>query len=487
MKGQNVSCNKKTNKFDVIKHLLRKVEGLFEVVILTIAYFYVWKGNYRIDEAAFYGNGKFVLTGIYAFLIFLVFYLCDSFKFGHMRMLDVVISQFISMFIVNFITYFQVSLISNYMVSVLPMIVLTAVDFALSIILVYIFNKIYRINNVPRDMVLVYGQDVAVDVKFKIDSRLDKYRITKIISIDKGFDEICSEINKHDAVVINDVPAQIRNDILKYCYDKSIRAYIVPKISDIIVRGGEEINLFDTPLFMVKGSGLTIYQRFVKRAMDIVLSLIALVILSPFMLVIAAAIKIEDGGSVFYRQDRVTRDGKVFSILKFRSMKVDAESGGYSIPATGEDPRILKSMRIARRIRADETANIFNILRGEMSIVGPRPERVEHVKKYNAEIPEFNYRHKVKAGLTGYAQIYGKYNTSAYDKVRLDLMYIEKYSILLDIKIIFMTLRVLLKPEATEGFEKVEELEKKRKELLTEDKGSEALGDIKEEKKEALV
>jgi len=191
---------------------------------------------------------------------------------------------------------------------------------------------------------------------------------------------------------------------------------------------------------------------------------------APIMLVVALAIKLEDGGPVFYKQKRVTRDSECFDILKFRSMIVNAEASGESIPATGKDPRITKVGNIIRAIRIDELPQIFNILKGDMSVVGPRPERVEHVEQYTKEIPEFVYRLKVKGGLTGYAQIYGKYNTSAYDKLRLDLMYIENYSILLDLKLILTTIRVMFQKESTEGFEKQAENEKLVKELIEETK-----------------
>ena len=180
-----------------------------------------------------------------------------------------------------------------------------------------------------------------------------------------------------------------------------------------------------------------------------------MVVALPVMLVTAIAIKLNDGGPVFYKQKRVTLDGKVFDILKFRSMIVNAEAAGKSIPATDNDPRITKVGKIIRATRIDELPQIINILKGDMSIVGPRPERVEHVEQYSRDIPEFSYRTKVKGGLTGYAQIYGKYNTTAYDKLRLDLLYIENYSFLLDIKLILLTFRILFKKESTEGFDKV--------------------------------
>ena len=185
------------------------------------------------------------------------------------------------------------------------------------------------------------------------------------------------------------------------------------------------------------------------------------------MLVTALAIKLEDGGPVFYKQRRVTRDGAQFDILKFRSMIVDAEKGGYnlSMRAGERDPRITKVGHFIRATRIDELPQLLNILKGEMSIVGPRPERVENVEAYSREMPEWHYREKVKAGLTGYAQVYGKYNTSAYDKLRLDLMYIENYSLMLDIKLIFMTVRILFSKEATEGFETEAEMEAHRQKI----------------------
>lgn len=171
------------------------------------------------------------------------------------------------------------------------------------------------------------------------------------------------------------------------------------------------------------------------------------------MLLVALSIKIEDGGPVFFKQKRVTKDGKVFEILKFRSMIPDAEKAGCQ-PCTTNDSRITKTGHIIRATRLDELPQLINILKGDMSVVGPRPERVEHVEKYTADLPEFAYRLRVRGGLTGYAQIYGKYNTSAEDKLKMDLMYIEKQSLLLDLQLIFLTIKIMFIPESTEGFEK---------------------------------
>ena len=228
----------------------------------------------------------------------------------------------------------------------------------------------------------------------------------------------------------------------------------MPKITDVILKSSETLEAFDSPMFLNRNSGITPEQAVVKRLSDIIMSLMGLIIASPFMLVIAAAIKLEDHGPVFYKQKRCTKDGKVFEILKFRSMIVNAEQSGISVPATERDPRITKVGRVIRATRFDELPQIINILKGEMSVVGPRPERIEHVREYSAEIPEFKYRMAVKGGLTGYAQVYGKYNTTPYDKLKLDLLYIQNYSIFLDLEIILKTVQVMFTKESTEGFDK---------------------------------
>ena len=189
---------------------------------------------------------------------------------------------------------------------------------------------------------------------------------------------------------------------------------------------------------------------------------------APVMLLVALAIKLEDGGPVFYKQMRMTLDGREFGILKFRSMIVDAEKYSGAVLAAEDDPRITKVGKFIRATRLDEIPQLLNILKGDMSIVGPRPERKSFVEEYCEKIPEFRYRMKVKGGLTGYAQIYGKYNTSPYDKLRLDLMYIENYSLMLDIKLILMTVRIMLKKESTEGIDVAQELERKTHEILEE-------------------
>ncbi|MCR4695271.1 MAG: sugar transferase [Pseudobutyrivibrio sp.] len=435
------------------KNTIRKIESVIELAILTLVYYFIWK--YQIFDKEYFfpilGRGKYVLAGVYFILTLVIIHLCEGFKYGILKMADVLFSQWIALVISNVITYLQLSLMANRMIPFGPIAWLTLIDFAISAIAVYIFFSIYNSHSKASKLLMVYGNKESVALKLKMDTRADSYNIKNIVSIDKGLSNICDMLYDYDGIVLSDVSAEDRNDLLKYCYMHEIETYITPKISDVIISGGEGIHQFDTPLVSINTRGLTPEQEFVKRFFDVILCCIAAVILSPLMLIVAIAIKAEDHGPVFYKQARVTKGGKVFDILKFRSMVEDADQR----PATDDDDRITKVGHFIRATRIDELPQIFNIIKGDMSIVGPRPERTEHVEKYTKAIPEFEFRSKVKGGLTGYAQIYGKYNTSAYDKIKLDLMYIENYSFLLDIKLILMTIRIVFKKESTEGFDKV--------------------------------
>lgn len=274
------------------------------------------------------------------------------------------------------------------------------------------------------------------------------------MNISAGVDAVNAEaLERYDAVVIWDIDSESRNKIMKFCYGQSIRTYIMPKITDVIMKGAEELHLFDTPLLLTREYVLTIEQRFIKRCIDLTCALILFVITSPFMLLTALMVKIYDGGPVLYKQVRCTTGGRQFKILKFRSMRVDAEKDGVARLASKGDSRITPVGKFIRKVRLDELPQLINIIKGDMSFIGPRPERPELIEQYKEVMPEFEFRMKVKAGLAGYAQVYGKYNTTPYDKLKLDLAYIENYSLWLDLKLMLLTLKVLLWPESTEGIE----------------------------------
>ncbi|MBQ4308052.1 MAG: exopolysaccharide biosynthesis polyprenyl glycosylphosphotransferase, partial [Lachnospiraceae bacterium] len=280
------------------------------------------------------------------------------------------------------------------------------------------------------------------------------YVIDRDVNVAEGLDEVRRIIDSGiQGAVLWDIPSNERNSLLKYLYGKKIRIYMMPKISDVIVKGSVSMHLFDTPVIMTRDYALTTGERFVKRALDVTCALILTVVTSPIMLVTALAVKLCDKGPVFYRQTRCTLRMKEFSIIKFRSMRVDAEKDGVARLAAEHDDRITPVGRFIRKCRIDELPQLINVLRGDMSFIGPRPERPEIIAQYVESMPEFTYRTRVKAGLAGYAQIYGKYNTTPYDKLKLDLTYIQNYSIFLDLKLALLTLKILVTPESTEGVE----------------------------------
>ncbi|MDO5401072.1 MAG: sugar transferase [Eubacteriales bacterium] len=452
--------------YEDMKGFVRVAETVLEVLALSVMYYMTFKRGY--DIPAFGYKGKYVLMGVYAVLMYIFFQNSDCTMFGHLQRVDLILGQVIALLLVNFVTYFQLCLIAQHMLSPVPLLWLLLWEALAAVVLVFIYTGLYHKLYAPHDMLLIYGNKRGVSLKIKMDSRRDKYNISRLMCVDDGLDAIFAEVRNFDAVILNDVPAQVRNDILKYCYQHRVRTYVAPKLTDIMLRGARNNTLFDTPLLLVKGSGLTPAQRVAKRAVDIVLCSVAMIVAAPIMAVVAIAIKLEDGGPVFFRQKRLTRNGREFDILKFRSMIVDAEKQAGPVLATDRDPRITKVGRFIRATRLDELPQILNILKGDMSIVGPRPERKVIADEYCKDIPEFAYRLKVRGGLTGYAQIYGKYNTSAYDKLRLDLMYIENYSLMLDIKLIILTLRIIFSKDSTEGIDKAEELQTQAAKLLAE-------------------
>ena len=404
------------------------VASAFILTVLTLIFAYVWfhfYANKKVIRMTF-GRGNLVIVGLYAIIVFLFYKVYGGFKVGYLRVFEVLYSQILSVLCVNVITYFQLALIGRwkFMQNMLPMVYMTIADIVIVVIWVVFMRWIYTRIYPPREMLLVYGEKNPEDLINKISSRKDKYHICERVHLSRGVEEIKKKIDEYPAVILGDIPAQSRNIFLKYCFEKNIRCYSIPKLSDIMLRNADTIHLFDTTLLLSRNRGLSAEQQMAKRAMDIVCALAGLIIASPFMIIIAILIKVYDGGPVFYKQKRLTMDGKVFEILKFRSMRVESETKGARL-AMKNDDRVTPVGKVLRNIHFDELPQIFNILKGDMSLVGPRPERPEIAEEYLKEIPEFNYRLKVKAGLTGYAQVYGKYNTTPYDKLKLDLYYIE--------------------------------------------------------------
>ena len=447
------------------KKLIRSIIVILLVACETIIFMHYWINIYnKYTVFPFFQKGHWMMAAMYIIYQIIFLYIFGGLKVGYLKKANIIFSQVLAMLGSNVIIYLQIVLLSVRFVNIVPMMKATLVDICVVVIVAIISESIFRKLFPPRELIVLYEDYDPDEFIKKMNSRKDKYIIKQKLNVSDGLDKIKKDIIQSQGVVIYDVHSELRNVILKMCYENDIRAYSTTKISDILIRGAESLHLFDTPLLLYRNNGLNFEQRFVKRTMDIVVSLLMLIITSPIFLCAAIAIKMYDGGPVFYRQARYTLNGKVFNIYKFRSMIVDAEKDGKSQPATDHDPRITPVGRVLRATRLDELPQLIDILIGNMSLVGPRPERIEHVDKYSEDLPEFKYRLKVRGGLTGYAQLYGKYNTSPYDKLQLDLIYIQNYSIFLDIRLIFMTLKIMFMKESTEGFSEQQknELQEKR-------------------------
>ena len=348
--------------------------------------------------------------------------------------------------ITNLITYFQISLIGRSLFPVTPMLGLTVTEIIFSIVWSTFASTIYHKMYPPHKTLMIYGSEMKSSIKMasslerKMKKRSDKYRIKEMVDVSVGLDTLKEMMQHYDAVLICDVKTEMRNKILKYCFEKSIRTYITPKISDIIVRSADDIHLFDTPLLLCRNYGLNFEQRVIKRLMDIAGSIICIVIFSPVMLLSAILVKITSSGPLIFKQERVGLHNEKFMMYKFRTMYVQTEEEEKKGWTQKNDPRVTKVGGFLRKTSLDEFPQLFNVLKGDMSLVGPRPERPQYVEKFREEIPRYMIKHQVRPGMTGWAQVNGyRGDTSIRKRIEHDLYYIENWTLGLDIKILFLT------------------------------------------------
>ena len=434
-------------------------------LLLEISLFaYMWQFHFQFQlvdplQKIWY-RGFLLENGIYSAILIFFSVTYGGMRLGYMKNTEIIFSQVFATLMADVLIYAELCMMARSIFPADMFLLMVFLQIIAVIIYANIANKIYRTAFPPRELLLIHGDRPIEDIVNKFESRKDKYKITKCEHIKKGTTELCREIldnyrnGEINAVVIWDINEKDRNIILKFCYAHSIRVYVMPKISDVILVGSEELHVFDTPILLTREYSLSMEQRFIKRSIDVICSLILLVVTSPLMLLTALAIKLYDGGPVLYKQVRCTTGQREFYIMKFRSMRTDAEKDGVARLAQKGDKRITPVGKVIRKCRLDELPQLINVLKSDMSIVGPRPEMLENVEKYTNDLPEFRYRLRAKAGLTGLAQIYGKYNTSPRDKLIMDLAYIQQYSVWLDLKLILRTALVLLTPEeSTEAFE----------------------------------
>ncbi len=415
------------------------------------AFLYLATHYYPETDFWFKGFLVFVFLYLVVFLAFATTYRC--FAIGTTRYRELIFAYILSSTLTNFIFYFILSLTAKQLLPVGPIGVMTLVQWAAAMLLYFGADKLYYALYPARLSIVVCSRDRHEAAVFrKIDLMKERHTIAMLVTEAQSADAIKRCMEPYSTVFLGDISQQLRLDLTEHCFEENKRLYVLPSVEDIIFHNAHEAIVGDSLVYQCRDHTFTPEQLAVKRLIDIVLSLIGIVITSPIMLVSALIIKLQDGGPVFFTQERYTRNYNKFTLLKFRSMVVDAEKNGALLTTPG-DPRITKVGRVMRALRIDELPQFFNILHGEMSLVGPRAERTENVDYYCERMPEFRYRMKVKAGLTGYAQIYGKYNTNFEDKLKLDMLYIENCSILRDLQLIFMTFRVMFLPEeSTEGF-----------------------------------
>lgn len=443
-------------RMESVKRLVVLQLTSISLIVQIVAYAFIWYKYYKTSVVSeFYIKGDLLVIALYAILLLFFYSTYGGTKIGYLKPFDVFLSQTFSTLMANALAYAILSLMNAGLVEPKAILIMTAAQLVFNLIWVFVSDAFYKMVFPPRELLLVHGERSIEDILFKFNTRKDRYIIAKCMNISEGYEAIQKEVlERYAGIVLWDIPTTDRNELMKFCYQHSIRVYMMPKIPDVIVMGCEKMHLFDTPILLTREYALRIEQRFIKRTIDLVCAILLVIITSPIMLISALIIKLSDGGPVFYKQVRCTLNNKEFHIIKFRSMRVDAEKDGVARLASKGDPRITPFGRFIRTVRIDELPQLFNIIKGDMSFIGPRPERPEIIKQYIEDMPEFAFRTKVKAGLAGYAQVYGKYNTTPYDKLKLDLTYIENYSVWLDIKLMLLTLKVLITPDSTEGVEK---------------------------------
>lgn len=458
------------NKRQYLRRIYLFIMSFIILSIETGIMSYVWYWHYNTElPKAYYFWGHVFIAVVYLAMLIISSSLYGGLGIGSFRMLELTLSQGFATFLTNVLFYAIVCLLAYHFPSVIPLLIGMFIQFVCIGLWIILATLGYRALFPPTDVLLIYGGNGKDIITNKFLTRRHQFQITKSMSTDEeDIVDICNEVECHEAVMLWDVPNKFRNTIFKKSYESDVEIYVSPKIMDIVLKGSENLHFFDTPILYTKPSPIEMEQVILKRLFDIVLSLVLIVVASPFMLITAILVKAYDGGSVFYKQIRCTVDNKEYYIIKFRSMIEQAEGDGKARLASKNDDRITPIGKVIRRLRIDELPQLFNVLKGEMTFVGPRPERPEIIEKYVKIMPEFAYRTKVKAGITGYAQVYGKYNTRPYDKLKLDLFYIENYSLWLDLKLIILTVKTLFPFGSTEGVEdgNITPIESESEELL---------------------
>ena len=426
---------------------------LANVLLVTLPFALVWLLYYVHTVVIFpsiYRGGGIILMFVVLYTFFGRAY--DAFLVSLKRVSEMFYAQALSIFFADGFMYLVLWLMSGAFPNIWPALGALAAQLALGAFWCWAANRWYFAHYGGQKTAVIYDVRRGVEDLFGRYGMDQKFDVQMVCTVEECLAGQLSALEDYTAVFLCGVHSHERNVILKYCVANGIVVYIIPRVGDVIMSGSKKIPMFHLPMMRVDRYNPPPEYLVAKRTLDIVLGALLTLLFSPIILVAAAAVKLEDGGPVFYRQIRLTKDGREFRMLKFRSMVVSAEQDGVARLSTGDDdPRITPVGRVLRAHRIDELPQLFNVIGGSMSLVGPRPERPEIAAEYERDMPEFVLRLQCKAGLTGYAQVYGKYNTTPYDKLQMDLMYISKPGIVEDLKILFATLSILFRRESTEG------------------------------------
>ncbi len=425
---------------------------ILNVLLITIPVLAAWYLHYQesIDTRL---DGAVVLAVAVYILLYVTFgRVYNSFLVSQTTGFELILSQCLAFLISDFLFYGILSLTACRFLEVFPFVLIVLAQILMSILWCVCVQAWYFRAHAPKRTVVIYEGRVSIEKQINDYKLQRKFQVYHTEPLETCIQSRCKSLAGAEVVFLCGINSHDRNIILKYCVEHDVAVYLLPRIGDIIMSGAAPMHLFHLPFLRVGRYRPTPEYVLVKRIFDIVVSGTALLVFSPVMAFVAVLIKFYDGGPVFYRQTRLTKNGKEFKIIKFRSMRQDAEKDGVARLSSGEkDPRITPVGRFIRKVRIDELPQLFNILGGSMSFVGPRPERPEIAKEYEKSLPEFSLRLQAKAGLTGYAQVYGKYNTTPYDKLQMDLMYIARPSLLEDLRIMFLTIKVLFISKSVEG------------------------------------
>ena len=439
-------------KRQALKTLLGMVQTVANGGLFALMWYAFYKKKMYIFP--FFAKGDIIVILLYTAIYLIFARLYGGFDITFHSTGELTYSHTVAAVLSCGIMYLVTALLMRAVPSVLPMLGMVTASILLGWLWAFASRRLTGKLLAARPMLLIYDNaEAREDGEAIIRSLPSVFRLVDSVSTKEGAEKLyrMMEEKKIRAVMLCGIPSSLRNDLVKYCIDHNVESYVRPNIGDFLIKGAQSLQLDNLPVLLCHRSSPSIWYLAVKRMADILLSLAALVLFSPIMLITAILIKAYDHGPVLYKQVRLTKDRKEFYVYKFRSMKVDAEKDGVARLAQTNDDRITPVGKVIRMLRIDEMPQLFCILRGDMTIVGPRPERPQIAEQYEKEMPEFALRLQAKAGLTGLAQVYGKYNTTPYNKLQMDLQYIGSMGIVTDLKIIFATVKILFMPESTEG------------------------------------